>query len=356
MSSDKQLLRHRIQVLCSQGLSIKEITRQCKVSRNTVRKWARKQEGDVTDAQRPGKPTKFSPRTKDKVRKWVKDKVGVGTRTVAKKLNFSDSYKERGKTISHSAISKYLRKTTWGKHAYTQKVKPMLSQKNITDRVNFCTRLQEEGFADDSPDGKVKRAHVLWTDESPIELYPAPNRQNQRVRTATPESIPYVRRPKFGLKIMIAGGISRYGKTDLVVVEQNKTVDGKYYRDIILPVYKRAADDKTIFPVRNKVILMQDGATCHTARATMNVINRDFPAVWTDWPGNSPDLNVIEHIWSRLQDSVLHNPRPRNREQLIRRVEQEWAAITQEECFRLVESLPRRITQCIERNGQNTDY
>ncbi|KAJ4446682.1 hypothetical protein ANN_13379 [Periplaneta americana] len=80
---------------------------------------------------------------------------------------------------------------------------------------------------------------------------------------------------------------------------------------------------------------MQDGARAHTDKSTQDTIKNSGIKVWTDWPGNSPDLNPIEHLWSRLQESVFRTPRPRNRNELIARVLEEWESITQEYIFRL---------------------
>ena len=169
-----------------------------------------------------------------------------------------------------------------GKVAYKEPVKPILTAKNVGDRVKFCKRLIDAGFAEDTPEGRIKRSHILFTDESPVELQPKPNRQNRRIRTNDPQQISPIVTPKFSLKIMVAAGISRYGKTELHIVPQNQTVDGEYYRQEILPLYQKVMNDPRQFPRRSLGILMQDGATAHTAKKTMEVIRRNFNDVWTD--------------------------------------------------------------------------
>ena len=165
--------------------------------------------------------------------------------------------------------------------------------------------------------------------------------------------IPTVMRPKQSLKIMVPGGINRYGKTDLHVIPDKVTVNGNYYRKSILPVYQKACNDRTLFPKPDKVVLMNQ----HTLQGRhYGVIHQQFAKVWVDWPGNSPDLNPVEHIWSRLQSSVLKNPRPRNREQLVARVEQEGDSINQEELKKIVESFRARIFECLQNNGHHTHY
>ena len=183
-----------------------------------------------TDCRRSGRPTKLSPRTKERNSSLAKDRIAVGIRTVTKKLNFSNDYIERNKKIGATTVRRYVKSTKWGKVAYKEKVKPMLSQKNINDRKNFCTRIVEDGFTDNSREGVIKRYHILFTDESPIELNPKPNKQNRRIRTCDPAKIPEIQVPKFTLEIMVAGGISRYSKTELHIVDNGKVVDGDYYR------------------------------------------------------------------------------------------------------------------------------
>ena len=74
------------------------------------------------------------------------------------------------------------------------------------------------------------------------------------------------------------------------------------------------------------------------------------------WPGNSPDLFVIEHLWNDLQESVFEEPIPRDRQQLINRVVQKWNSSTEERLSKLVHSLPNRIREVIDSDGGHTSY
>jgi hypothetical protein len=201
-----------------------------------------------------------------------------------------------------------------------------------------------------------KRAHVLFTDESPMELHPRPNRQNHRVRTEHRSTIPPVQRPKFGLKIMVAGGISAHGKSQLHIVPDKVNINGEYYRENIVPLYAQCINNRQCFPRRRIAILMQDGAPAHTAKLTISQIHNCIPSVWTDWPGNSPDFNPIEHIWALLQDGIFRAPRPKNRTELIARVTQDWEELPQAMIASLCDSFGRRLEECIKNKGHHTKY
>ncbi|KAJ4447039.1 hypothetical protein ANN_09028 [Periplaneta americana] len=288
--------RSQVQALVKTGKSVRNIARLLKMSPTTVLKWKNQTDGPVSDSKRSGRPSKVSLQTKRKIREWVKDKVGVGTRAVAKRLNFSECYRSINKNISHMTISRHCRSQDWGPRSYVPRMKPMLGEKNISDRIKFCERLLKEGYTEDAPAARILRAHILFTDESLVELHSIPNRQNARIRTADPSSIKPSQVPKFGVKIMVAGGISRYGKTQLVIVNEKKTVNGEYYCTHILPVCSKVLRHITKFPKQHIAFLMQDGARAHTAKSTLDTIKNSGIKVWTDWPGNFPDLNPIEHL------------------------------------------------------------
>lgn len=110
MSDNKKHIRSKMQSLHEAGWSIKKISKNLRVSRNTVRLWVRSVEGNVSDAHRSGRPSKLSPGTKRKITALVKDRVGVGVRTVAKRLNFSQDFLDRHKTICANTVRNYVTK------------------------------------------------------------------------------------------------------------------------------------------------------------------------------------------------------------------------------------------------------
>ena len=74
----------------------------------------------------------------------MKDKVGASVRKCAEQLNLSDDYKKREKSVAPMTVQRYVKSTDWGKNAYKLKVKPLLSHKNVDDRLTFALEVQKD--------------------------------------------------------------------------------------------------------------------------------------------------------------------------------------------------------------------
>ena len=103
-------------------------------------------------------------------------------------------------------------------------------------------------------------------------------------------------------------------------------------------------------------IYMDDNATCHRSSAT-NSFKAQAGIRTLKWPACSPDLNPIENVWSLLKRGVRQSIRPGDDlarlEVLLR---QEWDRLNQDVINRLIESMPSRIRQVINRSGEVTKY
>ncbi|GFV96724.1 transposable element Tcb1 transposase [Trichonephila clavipes] len=71
----------------------------------------------------------------------------------------------------------------------------------------------------------------------------------------------------------------------------------------------------------------------------------------------SPDLNVIDHLWSHLERAVQkHTHQITSKEQLKSILQEEWLNIAPETTRHLMESMPRRLEAVIAAKGYATKY
>ncbi len=75
-------------------------------------------------------------------------------------------------------------------------------------------------------------------------------------------------------------------------------------------------------PSSQKIMVVQDGARYHTARATKEFIAAHCERLSVyQLPSYSPDYNPIEHLWRRIKRKATHNHYFENFEQLVASVE-----------------------------------
>ena len=75
------------------------------------------------------------------------------------------------------------------------------------------------------------------------------------------------------------------------------------------------------------------------------------------WPAKSPDLNIIENVWSILARDVYENSRQFDTvTQLKIAIEQAWERLSPEKLKKLYDSCHRRMISVIQRSGKATFY
>ena len=74
-----------------------------------------------------------------------------------------------------------------------------------------------------------------------------------------------------------------------------------------------------------------------------------------NWPFNSPDLNLIENLWSIVKSNV-EKKMPKNISNLRQHMVKEWNDIPQSVLIGLIRSMKRRCELIIEGNGNRISY
>jgi hypothetical protein len=160
---------------------------------------------------------------------------------------------------------------------------------------------------------------------------------------------------KHAPKLHVWAGIGSYVKTKLYLFEEN--LNSELYQKILKQSLKEkqltyAPDSKRCI---GKWKFLQDNSAVHKSRASMNTVEKLVGNRLITHPAMSPDLNPIEDMWSYL-DRKVKASKVTNIRQLKRVLKKEWKNLDWSEIRKSVESMPRRLQQCLEREGSRTDY
>jgi transposase len=105
-----------------------------------------------------------------------------------------------------------------------------------------------------------------------------------------------------------------------------------------------------------EIIFQQDNASAHKAKLCLKWFE-DHNIELLEWPAYSPDLNPIENLWAELKRRLgNYEDAPSGIIELWERVQAEWNAIPPEYCRKLVESMPKRMSQVLKQKGGAIRY
>ena len=243
-------------------------------------------------------------------------------------------------TISTSTIKRRLR-DDFNLRAYRPASKPLLSKKNIRDRLSFCKKYQHWS--------ESQWSRVLFSDETMVRQFASytthvrrpPGKRNSPHYVSTTA--------KHSVSVMIWGCLSGTGRGGLWFVPDKETVTASSYLNILhekLPIW---------MPQREATVFQHDGAPVHTAKRVKQWLDPWLQAqgfqMLERWPGSSPDLNIIENAWFLLKKQVSAL-KPTSRNDLIVKIRDVWARhITPEYCRNLATSMSRRIAAILASKG-----
>lgn len=234
----------------------------------------------------------------------------------------------------------------YGLYAYKKPTKPLLTKAHADKR---------RAWAADYGKWTVEAWNaVLFSDESKFDLFGSDGQQ-WCWRTPGQRLDPRCVKKKVkhgGGNVMVWGVITPYGVGRLHRITER--MDSDFYIGVLEESLLGTLKDYHI--KRKDVYFQQDNDPKHTSKKTTEWL-------WTkkidklDWAPDSPDMNIIEHVWDYLDHMVrIRRPRPRNREELWLALLEEWNQIDLEYIRKLYESMPTRVAALSAAKGWYTNY
>ena len=97
--------------------------------------------------------------------------------------------------------------------------------------------------------------------------------------------------------------------------------------------------------------MQQDGAPSHTSISTSKFLKAKKIKVLQDWPAQSPDMNIIEHVWGRMKEETWKT-KPKNLDELWEACKTAFFAIPDDFINKLYESMDA----VLQAHGSHTRY
>ena len=145
-------------------------------------------------------------------------------------------------------------------------------------------------------------------------------------------------------KVMALGGITSSGSRFLSFLPTNKMEE---YTKMLRKAPSRIAKKRNL-------MIMHDASKVHTAKKTSRFLKeQDLKCLVL--PGNSPDLNPIEHCFALLKRRLERHP-TRTIKELKVTVRNLWHNLSDEYINTLCNSMGRRMSAVIKSNGGVTKY
>lgn len=188
---------------------------------------------------------------------------------------------------------------------------------------------------------------IIMSDEAHFTLNGTVNKQNCRFYAAENPEL-FEEQPLYDQKVTVWCGICAdkvigpyfYENDDGATVTVNAERYRAMIRDYVMPILEGNDMEDYWF--------QQDGATCHTAGATIDFLKPLFPNRLIskkgdfDWPPRSPDLTAPDFfLWGYLKSKVYIN-KPKTLAQLKNNIRREIAAIPVEMLAKTMENAEKR--------------
>jgi len=324
--------------LLKSGMSTRLVAKRVGASQQTITLWRASIRGNI-QTPKTGRPRKLSMRDDMIIARYAS--TGKYSTASAIQQALKRYY---GIDVHRSTVARSLRRSGLG--AFAKRKKPLLSLKHRKARLAFSKKYKDWTI------DQWKR--VFFSDETKINRYGSDGRQycwkKRGERLRGQHVTPTLKHG--GGSIMVWACFCAFGPGYCCQIEGNMTAED--YCGILDSDLRDSLDHFSgNIP---GPIFQQDNDPKHTARITREWL-KDSGMEILDWPPQSPDLNPIEYLWFIVKQKLKVYPTvAKNCDELFDRVVEIWWALSPEECSKMVESMPRRITAVLKAKGGHTKY
>lgn len=326
-------VRSQMKLLADLKWSHAAIAKKLGTSKSTVTKLLKlfRETGNLNDRPRSGRPKKTTIKYDRLIARFVKCNPHSTSTELSGKFPSEVSTRTIRRRLQESGNFRTLKPQN----------KPLLNKKQIAKRLDFCNKHKNWTVEDWSK--------VLFSDESTFHQF-RDHRKCVRVPIGqSPLNPKYTTKTiKHSPSVMVWGCFSYNGRGSLYFLPKGKTMNAKLYLEMLqakLPAFMNILQCSTF---------MQDSAPCHTAKVVIRWLKSEYNIL--EWPGNSPDLNPIENLWTIIKNKVsIQNPS--SMQELMNCIKVVWTTgISDELCHNLISSMPERIKNVIKNKGYPIKY
>lgn len=330
--------KHRAQMQLRRGLSTRAVAKLLGMSQSSVAH-LRKEISSELEKQKGGRPRVLGEQEK---RFGVHLVTAGGVKTASAAAR--EIRNQSGEFFSNITLRRAFREA--GLVARVQQKKPLLAKKHILARLNFAHRYKNWTTDD--------WRRVIFSDETKVNLINSDGRswcwltEGERPRAQhVSQTVKHG-----GGSIMIWGCMTAFGPGAWYQIEGK--MDQHLYKKILETYLWSTIQNYNLDP--HKVVFQQDNDPKHTAKSVQIWLSSQ-PFKLLQWPAQSPDLNPMEHYWALLKQRLNQiTQRPRGVQELWENVCSIYPSFTAEDCEKLYNSMPRRISAVLEAKGYWTKY
>lgn len=272
--------------------------------------------------------------------RWILRKIKENPMLSAPKLSvIVKKYLE--KEVCSETIRRVLRKN--GFHGRIARNKPFINERNRKKRLEFAKKYINKDF-DFWKD-------VVFTDESKFNIFKSDGKVNVWRRAGEEYNIQNLQATvkHGGGSVMVWGCVTAGGVGNWEFIETK--MDKWGYLNILK---KNLQSSVQKLGISDTFKFYADNDPKHSSRVCQEWLLYNTPKV-IQTPPQSPDFNVIEHVWHIL-DSKIREHQISNKNELKKVLEEEWKKIDVNYLETLVKSMPKRLQSAIRQKGYSTKY